>query len=65
MYIVLIGTRGMHVIYWWKEDLDEVRRKIRKYLREMGWGDMEWLNLTQDTDEWRALVNTVMDSRVP
>jgi hypothetical protein len=55
----------MQIIYWWKDDLDEVRRKIPTYVREMGWGDMERLNLAQDTDEWRALVNTVMDSRVP
>jgi hypothetical protein len=38
---------------------------IRMYLREIGWGDMEWIDLAQDTDQWRALVNTVMNLRVP
>jgi hypothetical protein len=28
-------------------------------LREIGWADMEYINLTQDTDQWLALVNTV------
>jgi hypothetical protein len=35
------------------------------YLREMEWGGMGWIDLVQDTDPWRALVNTVMNLRVP
>jgi hypothetical protein len=34
-------------------------------LREIGWGGMDWIDLAQDRDEWRALVNTVMKLRVP
>jgi hypothetical protein len=34
-------------------------------LREMGWGDMDWINLAEDRDQWRALVNTLMNLRVP
>jgi hypothetical protein len=34
-------------------------------LREIGFGDVEWINLDQDKDRWRALVNTVMNLRVP
>jgi hypothetical protein len=30
-------------------------------LTEMGWCGMEWLDLSQDRDNWRALVNTVMN----
>jgi hypothetical protein len=30
-------------------------------IREIGWGGMEWINLAQDRDQWRALVNTVMN----
>jgi hypothetical protein len=28
--------------------------------REIGWNGMDWINLVQDKDQWRALVNTVM-----
>jgi hypothetical protein len=34
-------------------------------LREIGCCDMDWIHLAQDRDQWRALVNTVMDLRVP
>jgi hypothetical protein len=34
-------------------------------LRELGWDDMYWLDVAQDRDQWRALVNTVMNLRVP
>jgi hypothetical protein len=34
-------------------------------LREIGWGGMVWIDLTQDRDQWRALVNTVMNLQVP
>jgi hypothetical protein len=33
--------------------------------REIGWDGMNWIDLAQDRDEWRALVNTVMNLRVP
>jgi hypothetical protein len=38
---------------------------IRMDLREIGWGDMDWIDLAQDRDQWRTLVNTVMNLRVP
>jgi hypothetical protein len=34
-------------------------------LREIGRGGMDWINLAQDRDQYRALVNTVMNLRVP
>jgi hypothetical protein len=34
-------------------------------LREMGWGVMDWIHLAYDRDQWRALVSTVMNLRVP
>jgi hypothetical protein len=38
---------------------------IKLDLREIGWGGMDWIYLTQDWDQWRALVNTVMNLWVP
>jgi hypothetical protein len=35
------------------------------YLREIRWGGVVWIELAQDRDQWRALVNTVMNLRVP
>jgi hypothetical protein len=38
---------------------------IKMDFREIGWGGMDWIDLAQDGDQWRALVNTVMNLRVP
>jgi hypothetical protein len=34
-------------------------------LKEIGWGVIDWILLAQDRDQWRALVNTVINFRVP
>jgi hypothetical protein len=34
-------------------------------LREIGWGGMDWIDLAQERAQWKALVNTVMNLRVP
>jgi hypothetical protein len=38
---------------------------IKLDLREIGWDDMDWIDLAQNTDKRRALLNTVMNLRVP
>jgi hypothetical protein len=34
-------------------------------LRDIRWDGMDWIEMAQDRDQWRALVNTVMNLRVP
>jgi hypothetical protein len=38
---------------------------IKRDLREIGWDGMDWIDLAQGRDQWRALVNAVMNLRVP
>jgi hypothetical protein len=38
---------------------------IKMNLKELGWGCMDWIELAQDRDRWRAVVNAVMNLWVP
>jgi hypothetical protein len=38
---------------------------IKIDLRDVGWDGVNWIDLTQERDQWRALVDTVMNLRVP
>jgi hypothetical protein len=67
-----MGRRGMHIGYCWegqKRLLGSPRRRwvdnIKMDIRETGWDGMDWIDLAQDRDKWRALVNTVMNLGVP
>jgi hypothetical protein len=48
-----------------KRPLRRPRRRgvdnIKIDLREIGWDGMDWIDLSQDRDRWRAVVNTVMN----
>jgi hypothetical protein len=39
-------------------------KNIKMDLREIGLDGIEWINLAQDRDQWRALVKTIMNLRV-
>jgi hypothetical protein len=62
-YRILVGKPGG------KRPLERHRRRsednIKMDYREIGWDGMEWIDLPQDRDQWRAHVNTVMNLRVP
>jgi hypothetical protein len=52
-----------------KGSLGRPRRRwvdnIKMDLREIGWDGVDWIQLAQDKDQWRGLVNTVMNLLVP
>jgi hypothetical protein len=52
-----------------KRPLGRPRRRwvdhIKMDLREIGWDGIDWIDLAKNRDQWRALVNTVMDLRIP
>jgi hypothetical protein len=64
----------MHIGYWFEsqkerdhwEDQDVGGWAILKWiLRDIGWDGVDWIELAQDRDQWRVLVNTVMNIQVP
>jgi hypothetical protein len=67
------GRRGRRIDYCGKARGKETTRKtktlvggyIRMDLGEVGWGDVDWIGLAQDRNRWRALVNSVLNLRVP
>jgi hypothetical protein len=52
-----------------KRPLGRPRRRlvdnIKMDLVEVGWGDVDWIGLAQDRNRWRALVNSVLNLRIP
>ena len=64
--------RGVHKVLVGKPEgkrpLGRPRRRwdnIKMYLQEVGCWGMDWIELAQDRNRWRALVSTVMNLRVP
>jgi hypothetical protein len=61
----------MQTGFWWgkPEEKRQLERSMRRWdikmnLQQVRWRSMDWINLTQDRDRWRALVNAVMNLRV-
>jgi hypothetical protein len=73
-YVALIGEkRNAYRIFVGKPEgkrpLGRLRCRwvdnIKIDLGETGWFGMDWIDLAQDREQWRAVVNTVMKLRVP
>jgi hypothetical protein len=65
-------VRSAYILVGRPEGRRPLRRPRRRWedniemdLREIGFGDVDWMHWAQDRDRWRAVVNTVMNLRVP
>jgi len=67
------GRRGVYRVsvgnHEGKRPLGRTRRRcednIKMYIQEVGWWCIDWIDLDQDMDRWRALVTAVMNFQVP
>ena len=73
-HVARIGRGEVYAEFWWGnprerdhlEDPDVYGRIILLWnFRELGCGGMNWINLAQDRDRWRALVNAVINLHIP
>jgi hypothetical protein len=62
-YRILVGKPEV------KRQLGRPRRRwvdnIKMDLREIGWDGVDWIDMAQDMDKWRTLVNMLLNHRVP
>jgi hypothetical protein len=71
--VARMGKREVHTGFWWGDlregdhlgDPGVERRKILKWIFKQWDGSMDWIEPAQDRDRWRAVVNAVMNLRVP
>jgi hypothetical protein len=69
-YVARMGRKG-RILVGKPEGKRPLRRPRRRFvdnikmdLSEIGWDGIDWIDLVQDRDQWRALVNTVTNLRV-
>jgi hypothetical protein len=66
-----MGEKRNNIDYWWESQRERLRPRrrwvdnFRMDLGDVGWGDVDWIGLAQDRNRWRALVNSVLNLRVP
>jgi hypothetical protein len=67
-----MGRRVMRIVFWLESQKERDHEEdqhvsgwiILKLIIQIGWGRMDWIHLAEDTEQWRALVNTVMNLRL-
>jgi hypothetical protein len=71
-HVTRMKRRGMYIGYWWESQKERVHwedqdvcRWTKVDIREREWDGMDWIGLTQDRDQWRALVNMIINLGVP
>jgi hypothetical protein len=52
-------------LYYIWQGHDKLFDNIKVDLRKIGFGDVDWIHLAQNRDQWWAIVNTVMNLLVP
>jgi hypothetical protein len=64
--------RRIHIGYWESQKESDQQDQdingwliLKQILREKGWDGTDWIDLAQDRDQWRAIVNTVMNLQAP
>jgi hypothetical protein len=60
----------LRIGYWWESQKERNHWEDQNVggwtilildLREIGWGRVDWIDMAKDRDQWRALVNTVLN----
>jgi hypothetical protein len=60
-----MGRGVAYAVLWWGRPRRRWEDNIKMDLQEVGCGGMDWTELAQDRDRWRALVNAAINLRVP
>jgi hypothetical protein len=72
-HVARIGTREVHTGFWWRDlreddhlgDRGGDGRILLKWILKTWDGGMGWIELAEDRDRWRAVVDAIMNLRVP
>jgi hypothetical protein len=73
-HVERVWKGGMYIRYCWESQKERDHWKklrlrwednVEMDLRDIGWDGMYWIDLAKDREQWRALVNMVLNLRVP